>query len=116
MTQNALLIQTDESVFFHDADRPDNLEELVGDDFSIKLDVLRGLQDHFYFALRDDGAASDSLHVLKFHYNDDTREFEIKNESIPAAYTGEILAFEMDSSITNDVESFYHDNSNLEEW
>lgn len=92
------------------------MEELVGDDFSVKLDVLRGLQDHFYFALRDDGAASDSLHVLKFHYNDDTREFEIKNEPIPAAYTGEILAFEMDSSITNDVESFYHDNSNLEEW
>ena len=116
MTQYALLIQTDESVFFHDADKPDHLEELIGDGFSVKLDVLRGLQDHFYFALRDDGAASDSLHVVKFHYNEDAREFDIKNESIPAAYTGEILAFEMDSSITNDVESYYHDNSNLEEW
>ena len=96
MNYHALLIQTDEKVYFHDAQKPDDLKELVDNDYTVKLDVLRGLQDHFYFALRDDGAASDSLHVLKFHYINEIDEFEIKNEPIPAAYTGEILAFEMD--------------------
>ena len=28
--------------------------------------MLRGLNDKFYYALRDDGAASDTLAVLKF--------------------------------------------------
>ena len=54
--------------------------------------------------------------MIKFHYNEDEKEFEVKNELINAAYTGEILAFEMDSSITNDVYSFYHDTSNPKEW
>ena len=39
-----------------------------------------------------------------------------KNEPISAAITGEILAFEMDPLNTNDIESHYHDNDNLEEW
>ena len=37
-------------------------------------------------------------------------------EAIPAAYTGEIIAFELDPLNTNDVESYYHDNTTLDEW
>ena len=76
--------------------------------------MLRGLSDKFYYALRDDGAASDSLAVLKFSIKDEKLTYE--NESIPAAYTGEILAFELDPLNTNDVESYYHDNKLLDEW
>ena len=39
-----------------------------------------------------------------------------KNEPISAAITGEILAFEMDPLNTNDIESQFHDNDNMEEW
>ena len=39
-----------------------------------------------------------------------------KNEAISAAITGEILAFEMDPMNTNDIESHFHDNDNMEEW
>ena len=43
---------------------------MIGDDLTVKLDMVRGLNDKFYYALRDDGAASDSLAVLKFNIVD----------------------------------------------
>ena len=78
--------------------------------------MLRGLSDHFYYALRDDGAASDALFVIKFYLDLEKCKITYKNEAISAAITGEILAFEMDPLNTNDIESHYHDNDNLEEW
>ena len=78
--------------------------------------MLRGLNDHFYYALRDDGAASDALFVIKFYVDDEGCKMTYKNEPISAAITGEILAFEMDPLNTNDIESHHHDNDNLEEW
>lgn len=88
--------------------------------------MLRGLSDKFYYALRDDGAASDTLAVVKFYVEETTEDEEEhfqKNkllkysvEAIPAAYTGEIIAFELDPLNTNDVESYYHDNTTLDEW
>ena len=77
--------------------------------------MLRGLRDKFYFALRDDGAASDSLQVFDFHLNDDGL-LEHTSDPIPAPYTGEILALELDPLNTNDVESYYHDNEAKDEW
>ena len=46
----------------------DACENLIGEDaeLKVKLEMLRGLSDKFYYALRDDGAASDTLAVLKF--------------------------------------------------
>ena len=76
--------------------------------------MLRGLRNRFYFALRDDGAASDSLNVISFMVEDDKLVFAV--EGIPAPYTGEILALEMDPLNTNDVESTFHDNQDTDEW
>ena len=76
--------------------------------------MLRGLRDKFYYALRDEGAASDSLQVLDFVVKND--ELVDINEPIPAAYSGEILALETDPLNTNDVESYYHDNEARDEW
>ena len=39
---------------------------MISEDLTVKLEMIRGLSDKFYYALRDDGAASDSLAVLKF--------------------------------------------------
>lgn len=76
--------------------------------------MLRGCSDRIYYALRDEGAASDSLNVIKFRVSD--QMIHCNSEAIPAPYTGEILAFELDPLNSNDVESYYHDNENLEEW
>ena len=64
-----LMIQTDESLFFVDLKVPKTILPLINGDFSVKLEALRGLNDNFYYALRDDGAASDSLFHLKFIVN-----------------------------------------------
>ena len=87
---------------------------MVGNDFTVKLEVLRGLNDNFYYALRDDGAASDSVFLLKFIIKNG--KFEFIDDVIPAPSTGEILALELDPLNSNDVESYYHDNDNLDEW
>ena len=76
--------------------------------------MLRGLKNRFYFALRDDGAASDSLNQISFKIDAD--QLVVQIEAIPAPYTGEILALELDPQNTNDVESFYHDNLDFDEW
>ena len=76
--------------------------------------MLRGLRDKFYYALRDDGAASDSLMQLDFMI--EKGKLIHSNEPIPAAYTGEILALELDPLNANDVESYYHDNEQLDVW
>ena len=48
--------------------------------------------------------------VIKFNQN-----LEInKEEEVPPF--GNILAFDLDLSITNDVESYYHDDDNPEKW
>ena len=46
----------------------DSWKNIIGEDeeLKVKLEMLRGLSDKFYYALRDDGAASDTLAVLKF--------------------------------------------------
>ena len=79
--KKALLIQTNESVFLHDTEKPEHLEELIGEGFTINLDVLRGLQDRFYFALNSEeyGRRIDRLHVFDFPYDDDTKEFKVES-------------------------------------
>ena len=76
--------------------------------------MIRGLNDNFYYALRDEGAASDSLFLLKFIVDGD--KIVPRSDAIPAPVTGEILALELDALHSNDVESAYHDNDNLDEW
>ena len=89
--------------------------------------MLRGVNDRFYYALRDDGAASDTLYCLNIEYGEneklkdkETGEAYLMliaiNESIPAPYTGEILALELDPLNDIDVESLHHDNTILDEW
>ena len=68
-----LLIQTDSLIYFQDLQDPDGWENLIDDGLSVKLEMLRGLSDKFYYALRDDGAASDALAVVKFVVNGDKK-------------------------------------------
>ena len=71
--------------------------------------MLRGVQDNFYYVLKDDISKDGEkfyLIRLKLELNNDGR-FERKTKTVCS--TGEIFVFEMDSSITNDVESVYHD-------
>ena len=97
-------------------------QNLIGEEegLKVKLEMLRGLSDKFYYALRDDGAVSDALAVLKFSIkydesNQSKKKLKFDKYTIPAAYTGEILAFELDPLHTNDVESYFHDNTALDE-
>ena len=78
--------------------------------------MQRGLNDQFYYALRDDGAASDSLNHLKFSISEETGGIMHQIDAVPAACTGEILALELDPLNSNDIESYYHDNDSLDEW
>ena len=109
-----LLIQTNEHIFFQDLQDSTVSNNMIGDGLTVKLEMLRGLSDKFYYALRDDGAASDTLSKIKFSV--EKGKLVYLDESIPAAYTGEILAFELDPIHTNCVESLYHDNTKLDEW
>ena len=47
--------------------------------------------------------------MLKFDQNLDFTKDKVHT-------AGDILAFNIDPSITNDVESYYHDNDNPEDW
>ena len=42
------------------------LDHLVMNPFKVNLDLVHGTKNTFYFALRDESAASDALHVIKF--------------------------------------------------
>ena len=122
--KKGLLIQTDETIWFYntDLDGAKDFKRLIDQEYSVKLIMLRGLRDKFYFALRDDGAASDSLQVFDFDVEEEKIDGVIYNllkatsEPIPAPYTGEILALELDPLNSNDVESYYHDNEAKDEW
>ena len=108
------MIQTNEYIYFQNLQDNYESQNLISDGLSVKLEMLRGLSDKFYYALRDDGAASDTLSKIKFSV--ENRKLVHLDEPIPAAYTGEILAFELDPLHTNCVDSLYHDNTKLDEW
>ena len=75
----------------------------------MKLEVLRGTSDHFYYALHDDTSASDELFVIKFYVDESECKIKFKNEPISATMIkGDILAFEIDPSCTYDIESSEH--------
>ena len=111
-----LLIQIHDSLYFykHD-DRTDKrtFTDLVNElDMSVKLEVLRGLNDEFYYALKDKGNVGDSLRCIKVNLIDN--ELKLTDENIPAPYTGQILALELDPFHTNDIEA-HVDQSEVEE-
>ena len=64
------------------------------------LDIIRGVQDHYYFALRDDNKVF--LRCLKLDLNEEDSSFKMKTKTVCIAK--DFHAFEMDSSVTNDVE------------
>ena len=85
------------------------LYQIVPDPFKVNLDLIHGTKNTFYFALRDESAASDSLHVIKFALTKEEKEGkESSNEetddgdsylthyiySVSYPGTGEILALE----------------------
>ena len=114
--QNCLLIQTDKYIYFYQMNDVAGFRNLIEKDFTVQLQMLRGLNNRFYFALRDPGAASDALHVLSFTTDSDTQKVAVINEPIPAAYTGEILSFELDPLNSNDIESYHQDNDIEDGW
>lgn len=58
--------------------KPEVCINLIDDQFSIKLEVLRGMSDHFYYALRDENAARDELCAIKFYVDDDESKIMYK--------------------------------------
>ena len=80
---------------------------MIDEGYTVKLDVLRGVRDHFYIA-QSNGKATQLL-LVKFDLNlKETKETIYESE--------EILAVEIDSSLTIDVEHPSHEDSNPEEW
>ena len=104
----------EETIYFYDIKRK-SMKNIVADGGVVKLEMLRGLKDYIYFIRKDEsGTGSDSIQLLKTSV--DKYGLKTKIEIATAPYSGEILAFELDPLNTNDVESFYQDNENMEEW
>ena len=80
-------------MFFFDNSGSEACRPLIDEGYTVKLDVLRGVRDHFYIA-QSNGKAT-LLFVIKFDLN-----FEITREKIYEAE--EILAIAIDSSLTTD--------------
>ena len=77
---------------------------MINGEFKVKLDMHRGLNHNFYFALRDESSVSDALMKVYFHVDNDI--LTAKSEMIPYPGTDEILALELDPLNTNDVDSY----------
>ena len=75
LQDTGLVIQTDEledcSIYFYDVRYPDTFDTIIDEPYSVRLEMLRGLNDKFYYALRDDGAASDTLYKLAIEFDKD---------------------------------------------
>ena len=80
---------------------------MIDEGYTVKLDVLRGVRDHFYIA-QSNGKATQLL-LVKFDLN-------LKETKKQIYESEEILAVEIDSSLTIDVEHPSHEDSNPEEW
>ena len=106
----------DESVFFYDMNKSTMLDEekdnakdeevqvINEDGYKIKLDVIRGLSDRFYFSKKDEITGNDNLMGIKISINKQD-EFEITSWVMVADFTGAILALEIDPLNSNDVYS-----------
>ena len=106
----------DESVFFYDMDKSRIIDEdhdmssteevqvINEDGYKVKLDVLRGLSDRFYFSKKDEITGNDNLMGIKISVNKQD-EFEITSWVMVADFTGAILALELDPLNSNDVYS-----------
>ena len=104
----------EEAIYFYDIKKK-SMKDIVGDGGIVKLEMLRGLKDYIYFIRKDEsGSGSDSIQLLKTSV--DRHGLKTKIEIATAPYSGEILAFELDPLNTNDIESFYQENENMEEW
>ena len=76
--------------------------------------MFRGLDDTFYYALRDESAVSDALTRIKYIVE---KEYLIaKTDVITYPGTGEILALELDPLNSNDIDSrqLYEASANKE--
>ena len=63
-----LIYQTKSRVYFYDASS-NKLTDLVDDpELEVKLEVIRGLNDDFYFVVKDKRSSSDSLRKLSITY------------------------------------------------
>ena len=76
----------------------------------MKLEMIRGINDEFYYALKAKGSVGDSLHSVKISMEDE--KMIVSDENVPAPYTGEILALELDPFLTNDVEKHVESSDN----
>ena len=73
---------------------------------------MRGLNDDFYFVVKDKHSASDSLRKLSITTEKLGNCLKPKIEQLLAPYSGEILALELDPSNTNDVKT--HEEEDLD--
>ena len=104
LRKRGILIQTKTSIFFLGLQHG-VLEPLINEPFKVNLNMIRGIHNKFYFALRDESAASDALNVIKFSMSKEENEDGTEKElclnwhSLAVNYpgSGEILALESDN-------------------
>lgn len=107
MLKQAILIQTQLSIYSCNLSQDETeckIECLINEQFKVKLDMHRGLNHNFYFALRDESSVSDAL--MKVSFSNDNDILTAKTEMIPYPGTDEILALELDPLNSNDVDSY----------
>ena len=107
MLRQAILVQTQLAIYSCNLTQDDEkckIECLINDPFKVKLDMHRGLNHNFYFALRDESSVSDALMKVSFSIDNDI--LTAKAEMIPYPGTDEILALELDPLNSNDVDSY----------
>ena len=103
-TLSALIIQSDEGIFFFNLQDEDNdAENKTKKDQEVTLEMIRGVNNNFYFVVTDKNTMNDSISKLRFFVKDG--KLGCKVEAVPHPYAQDIIAFEPDSLFTNDVES-----------
>ena len=100
-----LIYQTKSRVYFYDASS-NKLTDLVDDpELEVKLEVIRGLNDDFYFVVKDKRSSSDSLRKLSITSEENADCLKPSIDTVPAPFSGEILALELDPAHTNDLKT-----------
>ena len=78
-------------------------ENKIKKDQEVTLEMLRGVNSDFYFVITDKNTQSDTINKLRFIKEDN--KLHCKVDVVPHPFAQDIIAFELDSLFTNDVET-----------
>ena len=74
--------------------------------------MMRGMNSAFYFVVTDKNTMNDMISKLVFT-NEPDEEWQCRVEAVAHPFSQDIIAFEIDSLFTNDIETAKEINSNL---